>query len=524
MFKNVAGQQGIFFAFNTTNNVAQSGDAANITPYVSKDYGTVTVLSSTSMIEMDATNGKGYYRVTLTQSETNADTLVFTGKSSTANIAVIGVPATVMTTPNRFTTLVIDSAGLADSTAVKVGPSGSATAQTAKDVGISVPGIAAGAVGGLFLAGALNSGTTSLTALTINSLTAFTGAVSMPAGLTANITGNLSGSVNSVLTKVTANVHTWIGGTIPAVTVTGVPLVDVNYFLGTTSAGTAGYAGIDWQNVRAATTVVGLTNTTISNTQVVASVSGSVATVLNKVTANVHTWLGGTIPAVNVTGVPLVDVNYFLGTTSAGTAGYAGIDWQNVRATTAVVTMTNTKIGSVLTRVTANVDLWIGGVIPAVNVTGVPIVDTTYLEGTQSAGNPGYVGVDWQNVRAQTTVVTLINTTFSTSQVVSTITNPVTVGTINASAAKYKKNVALSNFGFTMQDSTTGADKTGLTVASKFALDGGTFSATSSSVAEIALGWYQINLIAAEMNGTFVKLQFTATGAINRDIEITTQP
>lgn len=106
MFKNVASQKLIVFAFDSTTNLPKSGDAANITAYVSKDYGTVTVLGDTSATEMDATNGKGYYLFDLTQAETNADTLLFSAKSSTANIVVIGSPATVMTNPASFTSSV----------------------------------------------------------------------------------------------------------------------------------------------------------------------------------------------------------------------------------------------------------------------------------------------------------------------------------------------------------------------------------------------------------------------------------
>jgi hypothetical protein len=46
-------------------------------------------------------------------------------------------------------TIVVDAAGLADANMVKAGPTGSGTAQTAKDLGISLPGIAPDAAGGL---------------------------------------------------------------------------------------------------------------------------------------------------------------------------------------------------------------------------------------------------------------------------------------------------------------------------------------------------------------------------------------
>ncbi len=145
MFKNTAAKF-MVFAWDTTTGVAKTGDAANITAYVSKDYGAVTVLGDTSATEMDATNAKGYYLFDAAQAETNGDCLMVSAKSSTSNIAVIGAPAVIYTRPttnwlapatlNR--TLVVDAAGLADANCVKLGPTGSGTAQTARDVGASV--------------------------------------------------------------------------------------------------------------------------------------------------------------------------------------------------------------------------------------------------------------------------------------------------------------------------------------------------------------------------------------------------
>lgn len=98
MFKNVAAKF-IVFAFDATTNVPKTGDAANITAYVSKDYGAVTVLADTSATEMDATNAPGYYLFDAALGETNADCLLVSGKSSTANIKVIGAPAVIFTRP-----------------------------------------------------------------------------------------------------------------------------------------------------------------------------------------------------------------------------------------------------------------------------------------------------------------------------------------------------------------------------------------------------------------------------------------
>ncbi len=72
-------------------------------------------------------------------------------------------------TPGR--TVVVDSNGLADSTAVKVGPSGTGTAQTARDLGLALPAVAPNTNGGLPI---LSSSGTTL-AYTISTLTTYTG-------------------------------------------------------------------------------------------------------------------------------------------------------------------------------------------------------------------------------------------------------------------------------------------------------------------------------------------------------------
>jgi dihydroxyacetone kinase DhaKLM complex PTS-EIIA-like component DhaM len=144
MFKNVAGQKVQLFAFDTTTGAPKTGDAANITAYVSKDHGTVTVLTDTGAAEMDATNAKGVYLFDVAQAESNADEATFTAKSTTANVSI--TPRFVTTFPTTGIlapatagrTLVVDAAGLADANTVKLGPTGSGVAQTARDVGASV--------------------------------------------------------------------------------------------------------------------------------------------------------------------------------------------------------------------------------------------------------------------------------------------------------------------------------------------------------------------------------------------------
>jgi len=172
MFKNVASQSICMFAFTTTTGVPKTGDAANITPYITKDFGAVTALTDTSATEMDATNAPGWYKFDVTQTESNADAILFTAKSATANISVVG--QFVYTTPASFTAFVT--------------PTGAAVNAT------QLAGQTITASGGVTFPAATLASTTNITAATGVTLTATTGLGNQ----TADITGNLSGSVGSV--------------------------------------------------------------------------------------------------------------------------------------------------------------------------------------------------------------------------------------------------------------------------------------------------------------------------------------
>jgi hypothetical protein len=97
VFKNVASQRITFLLIDTSANVPKTGDAANLTAYVSIDDGAVTALGDTSATELSSTNALGLYSFDLTQAETNGDKLVFTCKSSTSGVRA--VPVMVYTLP-----------------------------------------------------------------------------------------------------------------------------------------------------------------------------------------------------------------------------------------------------------------------------------------------------------------------------------------------------------------------------------------------------------------------------------------
>lgn len=85
------------------------------------------------------------------------------------------------------------------------------------------------------------------------------------------------------------------------------------------------------------------------------------------------------------------------------------------------------------------------------------------------------------------------------------------------------KGVAFPDFTFFMADSANHASpKTGLTVTATISKDGGAFAACTNAVAEIASGFYKIDLTATEMNADTITVKFTATGADQAGITMKT--
>lgn len=94
--RNTPSQKVYVTAVDTSTNALKTGDATNITAYVSIDGGALTPLTDTSATEVSSTNAPGTYEFDLTQAETNGISLLFTAKSTTANVAV--VPRFIATT------------------------------------------------------------------------------------------------------------------------------------------------------------------------------------------------------------------------------------------------------------------------------------------------------------------------------------------------------------------------------------------------------------------------------------------
>lgn len=317
MFKNVASQSVTLYAVDASTGLPKAGDSANMVFYVSKDDGAVTAIAASSGVptESDATNAKGDYKIAVSQTETNADKLRFTGKSSTSNIVV--VPQTIYTVPANFTKSVIDSAGLHDANTVKVGPTGAGTAQTARDLGLSVllasgqkvdvdtiktnPVVNAGTI--TFPTGATLASTTNITAGTITTVTTTTTATNLTnaptsgdftatmktsigtavaASAVSSVTGNVGGDVTGKVLGGGASAFTAVGvqadlQTVKTQTVTCAAGVTVNAVVGTATAGSTATALATAQT--GITTLV--TGVTLNANQHVIVDSGTVTTLTN---------------------------------------------------------------------------------------------------------------------------------------------------------------------------------------------------------------------------------------------------
>ena len=137
MFKNVASQKITFLVIDTATNLPKTGDAANLTAYVSIDDGAVTQLTDTSATELSSTNAPGLYTFDVAQAETNGDKLVFSGKSSTSGVRV--VPLLIYTLPANFSGLSI-TGGVVQADAAKINGVSTASVTTVNaNIGTTQP-------------------------------------------------------------------------------------------------------------------------------------------------------------------------------------------------------------------------------------------------------------------------------------------------------------------------------------------------------------------------------------------------
>jgi hypothetical protein len=93
MYRNLA-QKWVVFAFDETTGIEKTGDLANIDAKIIRDGASPAVaLGDAAPVELES----GYYAFELTAAETNYSHLTIVPVSSTADIQVVGAPASITT-------------------------------------------------------------------------------------------------------------------------------------------------------------------------------------------------------------------------------------------------------------------------------------------------------------------------------------------------------------------------------------------------------------------------------------------
>lgn len=231
-------------------------------------------------------------------------------------------------------------------------------------------------------------------------------------------------------------------------------------------------------------------------------------------------WLGTAAAAPTVAGVPEVDVTHWVGSLIPApvVAGIAEVDVVRWRSTTVAV-----QIAAGFPRM--SVSHWDDTFVATPTVAGVPEVDLTHMIGVnQSAidlkdfADDGYDPAT-DKVQGVVLVDSLATDAVDAAALATDAVNEI------AAAIGPQKNQAFSDLGFLMVLSSDGkTPATGLTVTGERMLDGAAFVGVSGTIAEVSDGIYQLDALAADMNGATVTFRFSSATALDTFITIKTTP
>lgn len=577
MFKNTASQKITMFAFDSATGLPKTGDAANITVYVSKDDGAVTVLGDTTATEADATNAKGDYLFDLTQTETNADKLRFTGKSSTSGIVV--VPQTIYTLPTTGIlapttagrTLDVSAGGEAGVDWANVGSPTTTLALTGTTIAttqkvdletIKTQAVATTGAGTITVpAAATLASTTNITAGTITTTTNLTNLPSITANwITA--AGIADGAIDRATFAADTGLQTTRSNTAQAGGATSITLdasasATTDYYInqlvyitGGTGVGQSKFITA-YNGTSKVATVNSAWATNPDNTSTFAiipfdAIPGATAPTAAAVADAV--WdeaRSGHVSAGSFGEYVLADTIALSGDATAANnaesffdgTGYAGTN--NVIPT--VTTLTN------LPAITTN---WLTAAGLATDAvaeiqSGLSTLDAAGVRtavglaaanlDTQLTSIDDYLDTEVAAIKAKTDLIpaagpadaaVYTSTRAGYLDELAAANIPADIDQVKADLpSRITKNTALANFEFLMllaSDHITGA--TGKTITATRSIDGGAFASCTNSATEVSNGLYKIDLAAADLNGNVVTLRFTATACDDRFITIVTQP
>lgn len=439
-------------------------------------------------------------------------------------------------------TLVVDSAGLADANTVKLGPSGSGTAQTARDIGASVllssgsgagqldftsgvvkanlaqilgtaltetagqiaaafkkwfdvaapvgtvnsiPNATAGAAGGLFIAGSNAATTANITGNLSGSIGSVTGAVG---SVTGNVGGNVTGSVGSVVSfgTLVADVATAVWSAVTRTLTTVADSAGVTTLLSRLTSGRAtNLDNLDAtvtsraSDAALATVQADTDDIQLSLVTVLANQS-TLASAISTVGTNVSTLLSR-LGAWTGTGVNTV-LGAFKALLSKTASAPSDIGGTFDPATDSVEALQETLAAA-----------------------GDPLAQA--VPGAYGAGTAGYV------LGTNLDVILSTRATQASVDIIDDYVDTEVAAILAGLPSVFKKNAAVANFEFPMYDDDHVSLALGLTVVGTVSRDGGAFVPLTNSVSEVGSGIYKINLTAADLNCDFATLKFAASGA-----------
>ena len=249
------GQSGVgqVLDWNTSSNVYQVGDAANVKLWFVKDGVLTTPTNQAAVTEVSGSGGGpiGVYQIAWTSAEGICNTLWIGGQSSSANCSIIPITLTFeqlpTASPGSSNGLITVGSGVGQLNMA----SGIGYSNVQQWQGLPPNALIAGLVQATF------SGTTPAVNVTRIAGT-LTGAQPGFVGLDwSYMTGTSSPQILSATT---------FSGLLnfPALTIAGTPNVNVTQIGGSPTVGAPGYVGIDWSQVANQTARQDLTATTIS--------------------------------------------------------------------------------------------------------------------------------------------------------------------------------------------------------------------------------------------------------------------
>ncbi len=455
-------------AFNTANLICYYTFTGTNATSVAVSLATLAAVnsawSSGGFKELDATNMKGWYRFDIP----NAD--IAASKGQTVSLLFSGA------TNMAPSPLEIELTAWNNQDAVRGGMT-------------ALPNAAAEAAGGLYTRG--------------------TGA------------GQINQDANG---RIDANVKTWIGGTIPAVNVTGVPLVDAKYLLGTVFAtpATAGVMDVNAKNINnVSTSSVTVVNANVGTTQpfnftgtgASALVKGDTVDIAGAAVSTSTAQIG--VNVVNVGGTAQTAGDIIGDTNDIQArlpAALSGGKMDSVVPDTQKVDVNTIKAQSVTCGAGVTVGAFVGqgtaaiGVNASGHVSRVALTDTL----TTYTGNTPQTGDNFARLGAPAGA----SVSADVAAVLSAVNTQLPSSPAKNTAFTYVIKMVLAS------DHVTPA--TGLTVVMTRSLDGAAFAAATGTVTEISTGHYKVVASAADMNGDMVTHRFAVATADDLTVEMMT--